>query len=258
MTPYQIRAEVERLALAAAGDWCPGGGWQFPFDFGHGIVAPTYSPVQSELHPWRRDVMLRELDKIYSGCYAELSVLDIGSCEAAMAVALWQRGVRDITCVEVRPNNIAKAKFVSAHFGAEIKHVEEEVEKFLVRDTRTYDLVLFMGLLYHLIDPFIIMRRIGEKTLETMVIETVLACPSSLAFANDPVYSPTKAAFFIRQDNVASHTAGTIDLELWPTPEAFFALIRHAGFAGFLKADYGPEPPRYFSTDERILGIARK
>lgn len=108
MTPDQIRAEVERLALAAAGDWCPGGGWRIPFDFRHGVVAPTYTPVQSEVHPWRRDGMLSEFDKIHTDRYAELSVREISSGEVAMTVALWRHRVRDITCVEVQPNNSAK------------------------------------------------------------------------------------------------------------------------------------------------------
>lgn len=258
MTPDQIRAEVQRLATADAGDWCPDGGWQFPFDFGHGIVAPTYAPIQAELHPWRQDVMLAELDRIYAGRYADLSVLDLGACEGAMALALWRRGVRDITCVEVRPNNVAKARFVFERFDADIAVIESDVEAHLARDTRTYDLVLFMGLLYHLIDPFVIFKRIGALCRDTMLIETVLARPATLTFSNDPGYSPTRAAFFVRQDSVVNPTAGTIDLELWPTPEAFIVLLRHGGFPRFTKADYGSSPPRYYDTDERVLGVARK
>src|SRR3954451_4140028 len=165
MVPDEIRTEVHRLARAAAGDWCPNGGWQFPFDFGNGIIAPTYTPVQAGLHPWRRDVMLRELDNIFAGRYDELSVLDLGAGEGAMAVALWQRGVRSITCVEVRPNNIAKAKFVCNHFGVEAFYIEEEVGSFLSHETKKYDLILFMGLLYHLVDPFPILKKIGELSL---------------------------------------------------------------------------------------------
>ncbi|MHB9119715.1 MAG: methyltransferase domain-containing protein [Burkholderiales bacterium] len=259
MTPDMIRAEVDRLAKEAASEsWCPGGGWQFPFDFGNGLVAPTYTPTQAELHPWRREVMLRELDALYAERYGSLSVLDLGAGEAAMSIALWERGVRDITCVEVRPNNIAKARFVASHFGADLKIVEATVEDYLQTDNRKYDLVLFMGLLYHLLDPFAVMRRIGDLTGEVLVIETVLARPMPVTFANAPAYSPTPASFFVREDTVQSHTAGTSDLELWPTPEALFTLLRFARFRQFNKADYGNKPPAYFATDERILGIAIK
>lgn len=258
MNSGKRRAEVERLANAAAGDWCPGGGWQFPFDFGDGIVARTYSPTQAELHPWRRNIMLAELDAIYAGRYDGLSVLDLGAGEGAMALALWQRGVRDITCVEVRPTNVEKAKFVFGHFGVDARIVEADVEAYLAAETRRYDVVLFMGLLYHLISPFPVLKRIGEMAGDAMVIETVLALPTPVSFANDPQYSPTPAGFFIRRDSAASHTAGTIDLELWPTPEGFFDLLRHGGFSTFKKAEYGPNPPHYFATNQRILGIARK
>ena len=97
MKPEEIKTEVLRLAAKAKGDWCPNGGWQFPFDFGHGIVAPTYSPTQVDIHPWRREVMLRSLDAIYAGKYQDLSVLDLGAGEGAMTKQMPSLFLQDMT-----------------------------------------------------------------------------------------------------------------------------------------------------------------
>lgn len=254
-----IASEVARLGQAAAGAWCPGGGWQYPFDFGDGLVAPTYSPTQHRIHPWRRDAMLALLDRHTGGQYGDLSVLDLGSGEGAMALALWRRGVRDITCVEARANNVDKARFVFNVFGAEPRLIHADVSAFLREDGRQHDIVLFMGLLYHLLDPFTIMAAIGERTRRAAVVETVIARPRLNGFDNRAEYQPLPdAAFHIRRDTVQSHTAGLCDLELWPTPAGLQLLLEHGGFTDWHEAAYDADAPDWFSNGERALGVAIK
>jgi len=256
-TPEEIRKEVERLAQAAAGEWCPGGGWQFPYDFGHGITAPTYSPTQ-QMHIWRRDVMLQAVEKHFPGPREGLSVLDLGSGEGAMAIGLWELGFRDITCVEVRPLNIEKAQFAARVFGAELDFIESDLTSFLADCTQTYDVVMFMGILYHILDPFTVLKQIGEKTRSLMVLETVISVPKGEGFQNAPHYAPTEAAFYLRVDCNASHTAGLSDYELWPTRSAVEMLLKYAGFTS-LRELTGPDPvPDYFADGTRMIAVAAK
>lgn len=253
----KFEKEVLRLADNAKGDWCPNGGWQFPFDFGNGIKAPTYTSVQTELHPWRRKVMMDAIENMHSN-FGELSVLDLGSGEGAMSIALWQKGIRDITCVEIRKNNIEKAKFACDHFGASPKHVNCDIEDFLRDNNREYDITIFMGLLYHILNPFAVMKAIGSITKNTMVIETVLASNNSISFVNSKEYSPTNAGFFVRIDSAESHTAGTNDLELWPNEKGLRKLLCYSGFSNFEKCNYGEEAPNKYLNNQRIIGVASK
>jgi 2-polyprenyl-3-methyl-5-hydroxy-6-metoxy-1,4-benzoquinol methylase len=244
------------LSLLSGWEGGPSEGWQYPFDLGHGIVTKTYTDVQAELHPWRKNVLLNSLDKVYAGRYHELSVLDLGSCEGAMALALWERGVRDITCVEARSSNVEKARFVFMVKKADIVIVQQDVLSFLRADQKRYDLILFMGLLYHLLDPFLIVRLAAKRAKGVLAMETVVAIPHELTFDNVAHYSPSTAGFFVRHDSVLSNTAGLSDLELWPNREGLELLLRDAGFADIREMDYGQNPVEWYATKQRTMLMA--
>jgi len=71
-------------------------------------------------------------------------------------------------------------------------------------------------LLYHLLDPFLILRLAANWAKGVLAMETVVALPDELRFDNVAHYSPSTAGFFVRHDSVLSNTAGLSDLELRP------------------------------------------
>ena len=257
-TPDEIRKEVDRLSKASGWEGGPSEGWQYPFDFGHGIIAPTYTDVQATPHPWREKVLLANLDKHFQGQYEKLSVLDLGACEGALAAALWEKGVRDITCVEIRKVNVEKARFAFRTLGMDIPVVEDEIGHFLEHDRRRYDLVLFMGILYHLVDPFSIMKAAGRVTRKVLALETVLAQPGGLRFENKREYSPSPEGFFIRHDLAAGNTARLTDIELWPDMSALDTLVREAGFQEMVECDYGADLIDWYETKQRTMMLCHR
>lgn len=258
ISPEEIRIEANRLSRLSGWEGGPQEGWQYPFDLGHGIIARTYTDVQAELHPWRRDVLLNNLDAIFAGRYHQLSVLDLGACEGSMALALWERGVRDVTCVESRAINVEKARFVFRVKKADIFVVQDDVISFLNRDTRHYDLVLFMGLLYHLLDPFQAMRLTAQRVRGVLAMETVVSKPHELRFDNVPHYSPSLGGFFVRHDSALCNTAGLTNLELWPNREGLEMLLGETGFSNIREMDYGPNPISWYATKQRVMLLASR
>lgn len=259
MNKKNLEDEIEKLAKLAGGEnWCPNGGWQYPFDFGEGVVARTYTEAQIRLHPWRKDMLIDNLDKLYKDKYEQLSVLDLGSGEGAMSLALWNRGVRNITCVEARELNVKKAKFVFNHFGVNANIIHSCIDDFLNNNTKKYDLVIFMGILYHILNPFDVMRKLSEITKECIVLETVVAKVDDIKFGNRDKYSAQKDGFFIRIDTTESQTAGLSDLELWPTMGALNMLMQENSFSKVKLFDFDSKAPFDYVDEERIIGIAHK
>jgi len=259
MNKENLEYEVERLAkLSGKENWCPNGGWQYPFDFGNNVIARTYTEAQVRLHPWRKEMLVSNLDKVYKDRYADISVLDLGSGEGAMSLALWDRGVRDITCVEARSDNVEKAKFVLNHFGAEANIVNLPIGKFLDENTKKYDVVIFMGILYHLLNPFDIIKKISNITNDKIIVETVVAKIDNIEFGNRDNYSANKDGFFVRVDTTESSTAGLSDLELWPTMGALNMLMNENSFSDVKLFEFNEEAPFDYLDKERIIGICDK
>ncbi len=256
ISPEEIRIEVNRLSHLSGWDGGPQEGWQYPFHLGHGIITRTYTDVQAELHPWRRDVLLNNLDAIFAGRYHQLSVLDLGACEGSMALALWERGVRDVTCVESRAINVEKARFVFKVKEADICVVQDDIISFLNRDIRQYDLVLFMGLLYHLLDPFRAMHLTAQRVSGVLAMETVVSKPHEIRFDNVPQYSPSVGGFFVHHDSALCNTAGLTNLELWPNREGLEMLLGETGFSDIREMDYGPNPISWYATKQRVMLLA--
>jgi hypothetical protein len=255
----ELAREAEQLAQASAWPGCPAGGWQFPFDLGGGLVARTYVPLQAKLHPWRRKILLDNLDRLLGKEYADLSVLDLGGCEGAMAAGLWERGVRDITLVEARHVNIEKAHFIARLKGYEFKVLETEVVDFLKSADRSYDIVLFMELLQLLPDPLGVSRLVAQHTHRTAVFDTAVAVPSQFTIRNSQQYgAPTTEGLFLRNVSPEANTGALGTLELWPTRGALELLLKHAGFARLTEAAYGQDPYNWYSSGERTMLFALK
>ena len=259
LDPNFIRSEVARLANEAAGDWCKEGGWQYPFDFGNGIIAPTYSSRQS-MHPWRKDILINHVKQLsFNKPLKDISILDLGSGEGAMDVALWELGFRNITAVEVRAHNIEKAKFVYKVFGVEPTIVQCTTDEYFAKHFQTFDIVLCMGLLYHVTNPFDLISQAAKRCDKHFYLETVIANPNLYGFNNRHNYEPSNAGFFIRRDSAESMTAGLIDFELWPNIDAVDLLLsaNHLNQVTDLTKDAEYKPLEY-ENKERAFIYAQK
>ena len=203
-------------------------------------------------------MLINNLDNLYKDRYNEISVLDLSSGEGAMSLALWNRGVRDITCVEVRDDNVEKAKFVFNHFGVEANIIKSSIGDFLKNNDKKYDVVIFMGILYHLLNPFDIIKKISAIVNNSIVIETVVAKINNIEFGNRDNYSANKDGFFIRVDTTESSTAGLSNLELWPTMNALDMLMSENSFSQVKLFELDSEAPFDYIDKERIMEICTK
>lgn len=78
----------------------------------------------------------------------ELEVLDLGALEGGFSVALARRGAR-VTAVEGREHHAAKIEFAARALDVDVSVVRSDVRAFTLEPDR-YDVVLCLGLLYHL------------------------------------------------------------------------------------------------------------
>jgi tRNA (mo5U34)-methyltransferase len=111
------------------------------------------------------------------------SVLDLGTLTGAFAVEAARRGAARVVGLDyvgwLPPFRFGREAFdyVVADSGLDISGVELDLDEapHSLADLGSFDIVLFLGVFYHLKDPIAALREISKITRETLVIETYWA-----------------------------------------------------------------------------------
>jgi len=158
------------------------------------------------------------------------SVLDIGAWNGFWSFAAKRQGAARVVAMDWvtwrDPGFRGRASFAFAQAatGLAVEAVERDVTT-LDPDIGLFDVVLFLGVFYHLFDPVPVLRRLRAITREVLVLET----------HQDLLDQARPAMAFYPGRELAN------DPTNWwgPNPALVFHLLRDAGFAHVL---YQPHP----------------
>jgi SAM-dependent methyltransferase len=141
--------------------------------------------------PTGDEVKLRRVTQVVSdvcaGTLDGIRVLDLACLEGMYALELARRGA-EVVAIEGREANIEKARFAARALGLErIEFLQEDVRD-LSRDRHgEFDVVLCLGILYHLDAPdlFPFVERIAEVCARVLVVDTATAAQASESLESD-------------------------------------------------------------------------
>lgn len=103
------------------------------------------------------------------------SVLDIGCNAGYYSFQLARRGAQ-VTGIDLDPRYLAQAEWASRQYGLQHRVEFRAAQIYdLASEPQTYDLVLFMGVLYHLRYPMLGLDIVAQKARRLMVFQTMLA-----------------------------------------------------------------------------------
>jgi len=101
------------------------------------------------------------------------SVLDIGCNGGFYALEMKRRGAARVLGIDEDPRYLAQARFAAEVLGAEIEYRQLSVYEVAALGER-FDLVLFLGVLYHLRHPLLALDLIHEHVArDTLVLQTL-------------------------------------------------------------------------------------
>jgi tRNA (mo5U34)-methyltransferase len=141
--------------------------WYHEFEFAPGIITPGARDSRGLLNALR-------LPQDMSG----LRVLDIGARDGFFSFECERRGAAEIVAIDYVPAE--KTGFLVAReiLGSKLNLKHENIYNLNVSNYGVFDVVLFLGVLYHLPDPlhalqivFQMLRAGGSLYLETVVID---------------------------------------------------------------------------------------
>lgn len=220
--PGGLAREVERL-----------GPWRVPFELAGGLVTMPESierDVTESRILYRRELIVDTVRELLGDELRQMSFLDIGCNSGYFSLELAARGAGRVDGIDLRPENIEQARFLAAHYGLDNVSFEV-VDVDAMSGDRRWDVVLNLGVLYHVVDPLQLLRRTYEQCRRFAVVDTV--CHRE----------PVSAFFLLGDKDVDVPTEGRERYEMHPTYRAVIDGLRFAGFAEIVELDGVADPP---------------
>lgn len=197
----ELRSEVAKIQ------------WYHSIDLGNGIVTPG---------AWEKDMPSRlQMLKIPEDLHG-FSVLDIGAWDGFFSFEAERRGAKRVLATDfdtwLGKTWGSKAGFELARkaLGSHVEDMTIDVLELTPERMGTFDLVLFLGVLYHLRHPLLALERIFSVTAKQLVLETHV----------DMLWTKRPAMAFYPGDEL--HHDPT---NWWgPNPPAIIAMLKSVGF----------------------------
>lgn len=181
------------------------------------------SPLSKEWRVRRRFARRLQLLRIPQDLTG-LSVLDIGAWHGYFSFECERRGADRVLAVDSFAwDHFGMDEFLAAHerLGSRVEHRRLDVHELDVDEVGQFDLVLFLGVFYHLRNPVAALERIARVTRRLLVCETHVLLP--FIHERYPL-----VPFFPGDERVGDQT---YDLCGIPTMTALTEMLRFAGFS---------------------------
>jgi tRNA (mo5U34)-methyltransferase len=139
------------------------GEWFHNIDLNGVRTAPNHFLGDYPMLKWRR------FEQAIPADLTGKSVLDIGCNAGFYSVEMWRRGAARVLGIDSHPRYLAQARFVAEVLGAPIEFRQMSV--YEVGELRErFDIVLFMGVLYHLRYPLLAIDLLHEHVVNDLIV----------------------------------------------------------------------------------------
>jgi tRNA (mo5U34)-methyltransferase len=192
---------------------------------------------------------------------ANASALDLACCEGWFSHRLLDWGASRVVGIEVREHNIRRAKLLREHFGVpdgRLELVQGDVFDIDPDALGTFDVVLVLGLIYHVENPMGLLRLARQCTRGLCVVESQLTRQTApIVHGNGLAAELHEAegslAIFIESGWNPIASTGEV-LSLVPNRTALAQMVRAAGFKHVEFADPSEaHNPQYVRGDRAVL-----
>lgn len=122
------------------------------------------------------DVRTAVLLRYCGGSFEGKTIADLGCLEGAFAVEFARRGAKHAIGIEARQINFERCELIRKLLQLpNLQFIQADVKEELPKWEQRLDVVLMAGLLYHLSDPFSMLRAIHSAMRDLVLIDTHVA-----------------------------------------------------------------------------------
>jgi len=242
------------------------GGWMYPWELADGVTAPLLGPNLPWVHSTRAEMIEGPVREALEMAGPDATAIDLACCEGWFSHRLLEWGARRVVGVDIREANIRRAELVRDHFGIEPERLSfrrADVFELDPDELGCFDVVLVLGLVYHLEDPAGALRRARALTRSLCAIESQLTRqnrPIVYGGGSPDAFLETDASFaaVVEADAEVNPLASVTGvMSLVPNRAALEMLARVAGFRHVRYLDPSPHhDPQYLRGDRGVV-VAR-
>jgi tRNA (mo5U34)-methyltransferase len=151
MTDDEVRARIAAVPH-----------WYHPIEVSPGIITPGVNDARTVLR-------ILELPADCRGMRA----LDLGTRDGFFAFELERRGA-EVVAIDYVAKEASGFAVAAKLLGSRVTYLQRNLYDLTASDLGTFDIVLFLGLLYHLPDPLGALRVVRNLTRKRMLLETLV------------------------------------------------------------------------------------
>jgi hypothetical protein len=215
--------------------------WFYAYELPDGSTTPTYHGLAIQaIHDTRWRMLSACLDERL-GPQAEtdragLSALDLACHQGWFAVKLAQSGFGRVHGVDARATHVADSQLIANIYGLDgLSFSEGDIHALDAGELGQFDLVLMLGLLYHLENPVGALRACRALCRKLCLIETQVV-PGISGYVDYGSYEfvrPLKGSFGIIDETGETHgpEASITGICLVPSLEALLWTLQKVGFS---------------------------
>jgi tRNA (mo5U34)-methyltransferase len=235
--------------------------WFYPFHLPSGQVTTTYDGgALDAIHATRLSMLKSALAKIPDLRLEQSSAIDIACHQGYFSTQLAQMGVRDVLAVDARREHVEDATLIRDALGLSAMRVEQsDVHALDAAKIGTFDIVLMLGLIYHLENPIGALRVARALTRRVCLVETQIV-PGLTGWVDYGSYRfvrPLKGSFGIIDETEETHgpEASTTGICLVPSLDALVWIMRKIGFSRVEIIDPPADAYEQLRYGKRVMAI---
>jgi tRNA (mo5U34)-methyltransferase len=211
--------------------------WFYRFTLPSGKVTSTYDDgALDSIHETRLAMLQQVIDAHFGGTLAGRTAIDIACHQGWFATKLAGWNADDVLAVDARAEHVADTTLIRDALQLATLRVEQsDVHALDAARTGRFDLVLMLGLIYHLENPVGALRQARALSRNACVVETqvVPGLSGMVDYGSYRFVRPLKGSFGIIDETDDTHgpEASTTGICLVPSVEALLWIMRKVGFA---------------------------
>jgi tRNA (mo5U34)-methyltransferase len=194
--------------------------WHYEFDLGDGVVTPIFDRDDVNRHKQRAEYFFEPLVRdCCGGSLAGKRVLDLGCNAGYWSLKALDAGADFVLGIDGRQMHIDQAGLVMEAKGVDpARYRFEQVNVFDWEPNEQFDVVLCLGLLYHVSRPVELLERCSRWNSDLLVLDTKISrIPGN--------------ALELRHENTSDPRASVeSELVMRPTRRAVIDLCQSAGY----------------------------